>query len=219
MVEDPDLFDHMGLFSDEVGPAFTKIPDAMIKFPSPGEPHQTAYSLWNDTDLPMYQFISDKPERVRRFGQSMKFLTKGGACDIAHLTSNYDWTALDKPGSVLVDVGGGHGAVMQHLADSTKNIRFIVQDLPSTVESGRGLLPDKYRSRIEFASHDFFEDQTIQGKDVYFFRWIFHNLSDQYCVKILQGLIPAMRNGTKILVFEMVLSDRPHTTWTQKLCL
>ena len=149
----------------------------------------------------------------------MKFLTKGGACDIAHLTSNYDWAALDKPGSVLVDVGGGHGAVVQHLADSTKNIRFIVQDLPSTVESGRGLLPDKYKPRIEFASHDFFTEQTVQGMDVYFFRWIFHNLSDQYCIKILQGLIPAMRNGTRILVFEMVLSDEPQTTWTQKLCL
>lgn len=219
MVQDPEFLDNVGMWTCEVGPAFMKMPEAMARFPDSGEANETAYSLSNDSDLSLYAFLADKPERARRFGQSMKFMTKGEAFNIKHLTSNYDWAALDAPNTVLVDVGGGHGGVAQHLADSTKNMHFIVQDLPGTAEQGGEMLPEKYKSRIEFAGHDFFSGQTVRGKDIYFFRWIFHNLSDPYCVKILKGLVPAMRKGTRVLVFEMVLPEEPQTTWTQKLSL
>lgn len=219
MVEDPDFFDNVGMWTCEVGPAFMKMPEALARFPDSGEANETAYSIAHDTDLSLYSFLADKPERARRFGQSMKFMTKGEAFNIKHLTSDYDWAALDRPDTVLVDVGGGHGAVAQHLADSTENIRFIVQDLPSTAQQGSEILAEKYKARIEFDGHDFFEGQTVKGKDIYFFRWIFHNLSDPYCVKILKGLVPALRKGTRVLVFEMVLPDEPQTTWTQKLSL
>ena len=219
MVEDPDFADNVGMHVSEVAPAFIKLPEALARYPDSGEANETAYSLSNDTELSLYNFLADKPERARRFGQSMKFMTKGEAFNIKHLTSTYDWAALDRSDTVLVDVGGGHGAVAQHLADSTNNMKFIVQDLPSTARQGREILPDKYKSRIEFASHDFFTEQTVKCKDVYFFRWIFHNLSDPYCVKVLKGLVPAMRKGTRVLVFEMVLAEQPQTTWTQKLSL
>ena len=219
MVEDPEFLDNVGMWTCEVGPAFMKMTDALARFPDSGEANETAYSISNDTDLPLYGFLADKPERARRFGQSMKFMTKGEAFNIKHLTSNYDWAALDAPGTVLVDVGGGHGSVAQHLADSTTNMRFIVQDLPGTAQQGGDMLPEKYRPRIEFAGHDFFSGQTVKGQAIYFFRLIFHNLSEPYCVKILQGLVPAMRTGTRVLVFEMVLPEEPQTTWTQKLSL
>ena len=219
MVEDPEFLDTVGMWSCEVAPAFNSLPDALVRFPNSGEPNQTAYSIGHETDLSLYEFLANKPERARRFGQSMKFMTKGEAFNLKHLTSNYDWAALDKPNTVLVDVGGGHGSVVQHLADSTKNMTFIVQDLAGTAQKGSEILPEKYKARIQFAEHDFFSAQTIQGKDIYFFRWIFHNLSDPYCVKVLKGIVPAMRKGTRVLVFEMVLPEESQTTWTQKLSL
>lgn len=219
MVEDHDFFDNVGMWTCEVGPAFMRLPDALAKYPNSGEPNETAFSIENDTDLSLYAFLADKPERSRRFGASMEFMTKGDAFNIKHLTSNYDWTSVDVPGAVLIDVGGGHGAVSQHLAKSTKNMKFIVQDLPGTVKNGREILPAQYEPRIEFASHDFFTEQTIRGADIYFFRWIFHNLSDQYCVGILKNMVPAMEKGTKLLIYEMVLPERPQMTWIEKLSL
>lgn len=219
MIEDPGFLDNVGMWTCEVVPALSKMTEALVRFPDSGEPNETAYAIANGTELNLFGFLADKPERARRFGQSMKFYTKGEASNITHLTSNYDWAALDKMGTVLVDVGGGHGGVVQHLADTTKNMTFIVQDLPGTVQQGSELLPEKYKSRIQFAGHDFFSEQTVKGKDIYFFRWIFHNHSDPYCVKMLKCLVPAMRKGTKILVFEMVLPEEPQTTFTQKLSL
>ena len=219
MVEDADFFDNVGMWTCEVDAAFLKLPDALARFPDSGEANESAYSLSNDTNLSLYAYLADKPERARRFGQSMKFMTKGEAFNIKHLTSNYDWAALDGTDTVLVDVGGGHGAVAQHLADSTKNMKFIVQDLPSTAQQGREILAEKYKPRIEFSGHDYFTEQTVKGKDIYFFRWIFHNLSDPYCVKMLKGLVSAMRKGTRVLVYEMVLPEEPQTSWTQKLSL
>ncbi len=127
----------------EVAPAFIKLPEALAPYSDSGEANEAAYSLRNDTELSLYNFLADKPERARRFGQSMKFMTKGEAFNIKHLTSTYDWAALDGPDTVLVDVGGGYGAVARHLANSTNNMKFIVQDLPSTARQGREILPDK----------------------------------------------------------------------------
>ncbi|KAL6718926.1 hypothetical protein ACLMJK_003161 [Lecanora helva] len=219
MVAEPDFFDNIGMCTCEVAPAFNELPEALVKFSDSGEQNEAGFSLSNDTKLSLWQFLADKPERTRRFAQSMKFMTKSSSFSIKHLTTTYDWAALDLPGTTLVDVGGGHGAVVQHLADSTENVKFIVQDLPGTVEQGRELLPAKYKSRIEFRVHDYYRDQKIIGKDIYFFRWIFHNQSDKYCIKILKALVPAMKNGTKVLVYEMILPISPQTSLPQKLLL
>lgn len=219
MLEDAELFDNVGMLSCEVAPAFAKLPEALTKFPNSEELDQTAWSISNDTNLSLYAFLANEPERARRFGQSMKFLTKGSGFSIKHITATYDWKALDHPSTTLVDVGGGHGSVSQYLADCTTNMRFIVQDLPSTAQQGREILPPKYKSRIEFASHDYYSDQTIIGKEIYFFRWIFHNQSDQYCVKVLKALVPAMKVGTRVLINETVLPESPPTTLAQKMAL
>lgn len=53
-------------------------------------------------------------------------------------------------------------------------------------------------------AHDFFTPQPIKA-DMYFFRWIFHNWSDAYCVRILQALIPGLKPGAKVIVSEAVM--------------
>ena len=225
MIADPDFEDDIGMHATEVGPATMYVPEALEKWPNSGEGNETAYSLaWPMRDggpsKSLYEFISDKPERARRFGASMQFLTKTDAFDIKHLTTGpFSWAELDKPGATLVDIGGGHGAVSQWLASQTKNLKLIVQDLPGTVENAKSVLPPEFKDRIDFVAHDFFTPQTIKGADIYFFRWIFHNLSDGYCLKILRGLLPAMRNGTRIIIFEMVLPDHPARSWTEKISL
>jgi hypothetical protein len=40
---------------------------------------------------------------------------------------------------------------------------------------------------------------------VYYFRSIFHNWADKYCVKILQNLVPALKKGARIIIHERVL--------------
>lgn len=93
------------------------------------------------------------------------------------------------------------------LASAFPNPHFIVQDLPKAVEGGASSLPPSLSKRVEFMSHDFFTEQPVKDADVYLFRWIFHNWSDGYCIKILRNLIPALKNGAIIVINDNCLPE------------
>lgn len=56
---------------------------------------------------------------------------------------------------------------------------------------------------------DFFGPQK-EAADIYFLRWIFHNWSNKYSIKILQALVPAMRPGSKLVINDYLLPE-PNT--------
>jgi len=90
-----------------------------------------------------------------------------------------------------VDGGGGYGPVSQALALGTTDIAFIVPDLAGTASKGASLLPHAKR-QSQFMKHDLLTEQVAKEANVYFFRWVFHNWNDKYCVQVLQNLIPTM---------------------------
>ena len=164
----------------------------------------------------MFEHLSTYPKRAKRFGGAMRAFAKLGGWDLKYLIQGYDWTWLDKPEAVFVDIGGGHGAVACAIAIATKHVRFVVQDLVGTIKDGQKVLPGELKERVSFAEHDFFTEQPIKGAAVYFFRWILHDWSDENALRILQNLIPAMRNGCRIIFYEVLLADGPETRWTEK---
>ena len=68
-------------------------------------------------------------------------------------------------------------------------------------------MPEDLKDRITFQDHDFFTPQPVVGADVYFFRWILHNWSDKYAIKILQNLAPALRSNSHILICDDMMPD------------
>ncbi len=147
----------------------------------------------------------------------MRFMTRNAGWDLKYLVSGYDWAALDRTRVTFVDVGGGHGAVSRALASTTSHMKFIVQDLPETASEGRELLSASLRDRVSFQGHDFFNEQPVKGADVYFFRWIMHILSNKYCIRVLRALIPALKHGAKVLVYEFSLGERASTERGDKM--
>ena len=119
------------------------------------------------------------------------------------IVDNYDWAALGK--ATVVDVGGGKGYVCRTLAQHFQDLSLIVQDLEDTANAGRSTCPEELKDRIKFMTHDFFTEQPVKGADVYFFRAIFHDWPEKYCVKILKSLIPALKKGSKVVIQD------PHT--------
>ena len=101
------------------------------------------------------------------------------------------------------------------LANSTNDIEFIVQDLDSTIKDRREILPQEVGHRIKFMHHDFFTEQPVKMADVYFLRWILHDWSDKYALIILRSLIPALKDGARIILFERVLTEGPETRFTE----
>lgn len=83
-------------------------------------------------------------------------------------------------------------------------MKFVVQDLEEVVRDARGRASPDVADRIDFMVHDFFTPQPVTA-EIYFLRWIFHNWSDKYCVKILEALLPALRPGAKVIISEAVM--------------
>lgn len=55
--------------------------------------------------------------------------------------------------------------------------------------------------------HDFLIEQRVKNADVYLFRWILHDWSDMYCIRILRNLIPALKAGLIIFINDNVLPE------------
>lgn len=99
-------------------------------------------------------------------------------------------------------MGGGHGPVSIGLAEEFPELLFIVQDLPDVVAGHPSITDTEDGSRVRFMEYDFFTEQPIKGADVYFFRAIFHNRPEAYCVQILRNQVPAMHEGTRLVIDE-----------------
>ena len=212
------LADAVGLELEDIAPASSKVIDVWDKYgQDSSEPTQSAFCLYNETDKNVFGVLASQPERGRRFGGAMRFFTKGDSWHLRHMLASFDWPSIDKPGNVVVDIGGGNGQISQYLARQTSNIRFVIQELPHVVSEAPAHLPADLKNRIDFVVHDFFSPQSNESAPTAFLlRYILHNWSDKYAVSILKNLAPAMRRGSKVLVYEYVLEDSPVTDMTAR---
>lgn len=142
--------------------------------------------------------------RAERFAKAMSMLNNGPDMGPRHAADNYDWAALGEK-VVMVDVGGSHGDVSVAVARKFPNVTCIVQDSAKVIASSK--IPAELQEQISFMAHDFFTEQPVKDADVYFFKWIFHDWSDQYAIKILRALIPALKKGARIVVSDFVVPE------------
>ena len=218
LATDQGLCDGVGLELEDIAPASSRLIDVWEKYgQDTGEPTESAFCLYNNTDQPVFAVMASEPERGRRLGGAMHFFTKDVSWDLRHMLTSFDWPSIDKMGDVIIDIGGGNGQISQYLARHTRNTRFIVQDLPYVVSEAPKQLPEDLKDRVEFVIHDFFTPQNIDPPPAAFvLRWILHNWSDKYAASILKNLVPAMRKGSKLLIYEYVLEDGPVTDMTAR---
>jgi hypothetical protein len=89
------------------------------------------------------------------------------------------------------------------LAKAFPDLEIIVQDLPEAGPVFEKDVPAELKSRVRFMAHDFFTPQTVQA-DIYMIKLILHDWPDAESIKILRGLIPALRPGSKVLFVDYV---------------
>jgi hypothetical protein len=140
---------------------------------------------------------------MKRFKDAMSFLQTFPGLETSYVITGFDWASLGN--ATVVDVGGSHGLVSIDIARKFPALHFVVQDLPKVIEDAKKQVPADLADRVEFMAHDFFTEQPVKDADIYYFRWIFHDWSDKYCVKILKALIPALKKGARIIMSERCL--------------
>ncbi|KAH8886740.1 S-adenosyl-L-methionine-dependent methyltransferase [Thozetella sp. PMI_491] len=224
--EDEALRNWIAFNAEEMFPAAGHVLEAIEMYPEADLQTRTGFTFANGTaDVePMFVTLGRDAARARRMGRAMASLTGGEGYEPKYLIDvvggGYDFSSLDAAGGVFVDIGGSHGFICLELAEVYKNLTFIVQDLPRTVESAPQPIhgDSQIASRIKFQAHDFFTEQPAKGADVFFFRWIFHNYSKPYAVRILQNLVPALKPGARIIINDVCLRDGgEENPWDQLL--
>ena len=109
--------------------------------------------------------------------------------------------------TIVLKVGGLDGSVAMAIAEEHPSLSFVVQDLPMMrTKSPKDAVPEHLRERVSLTAHDCLTPQTVVA-DAYFFRLVFHTMSERYAVKALQALIPALRPGARIIINELVLPE------------
>lgn len=89
------------------------------------------------------------------------------------------------------------------MANAFPELSITVQDLPEAGPAFETNTPAEVKSRVSFMAHDFFNPQPVQA-DIYMIKLILHDWPDKESVKILRGLVPAMRPGSKVLFIDYV---------------
>jgi hypothetical protein len=134
----------------------------------------------------------------------------GPGYSIQYVLDNFDWGTAAQ--GILVDVGGGRGTVAAEIARALPGLHCIVQDLPEVIKGAEVPVDLQEGERLRFMAHDFFQEQPVKGADVYYLRWVLHDWSDKYAIKILQKLIPALKNGARVLVSDACLPSFSSST-------
>lgn len=107
-------------------------------------------------------------------------------------------------------MGGSTGHASIALARQYPDLTFIVEDLPEVIAQGPEYLASQedcksLSGRIFYRTHSFLDPQPVKDADVYFFRTVIHNWSDDDSVRILSHLVQVMKPGARILIMDIVL--------------
>jgi hypothetical protein len=150
---------------------------------------ENGFRRLNGTDV--WSWRADHPDESAIFDGAMTALT----AQVTHaVAASYDFSRF----SVVVDVGGGRGALLEALLVANPGTRGILFDQPHVVE---GILP---HDRLEVVSGSFFE-QVPEGADAYVLKMIIHDWEDPESIAILRTVRAAMPPTGVVLVVERSL--------------
>lgn len=135
----------------------------------------------------------------------MTWFSTGPGLEPSHIVDGFAWGSIGE--GIIVDVGGSQGSVGAAIVQALPSLHCIVQDQADVVKLGQQNLPPGLRARVTFMKHDFFEEQPIQAAKVYLLRWILHDWSDKYAIRILKALVPALTQDSKVIICEHVLPE------------
>lgn len=242
LATDTELAAWVGFNTEDIFPAAGGVVRALQAYPEATSLTRAGFQFAFGTvdEEPMFVTFGKDAARAARMGRAMASLTGGEGYEVSYFVGGYDdLVEVDARGGTFVDVGGSHGFVCAALAHRWRNMRFVVQDLPKTVDSAPKPVCDdeQVAERVQFMAHDFFTEQTVKADGqfslpqdrrlrecanhnsaVYYFRWIMHNYSTPYATSILRNLVPSLKPGSRIIINDHCLRDPgQENPWDEKI--
>jgi hypothetical protein len=156
--------------------------------------------------MPVFEYFMKDTALSEIFNDAM---TAFSEVVIAAALAAYDFGGI----GVLVDVAGGHGAVLAEILRKQPQTRGVLFDLEHVVAGAAPLLKAKgVEDRVRIEHGDFFK-AVPAGGDAYVMKHIIHDWDDERAALILENIRAAMgdRKG-RVILLESVLppGNAPH---------
>ncbi len=125
---------------------------------------------------PFFDYLAEDPAFAQIFNDVM---TSASSDEGASIAAAHDFSGYQR----IVDVGGGHGALLAAVLDRYPGPSGVLFDLPDVVETARGPIDSHIAAgRVEKVPGDFSEAVPDAG-DAYLLKWIVHDWDDEAAVK------------------------------------
>jgi hypothetical protein len=179
------------LSAEEYMPAWVKLGDSVMT----GEPvFPVAFGM------NVWEHRKAHPELDESFNRAMADLQARARSSVLDA---YDFSG----GRLVVDVGGGSGALIADILQQYPDARGLLFDQPHVVARAQAVLAEAGvlgRCRIAGGS---FLDSVPTGGDVYILQYVLHDWSDTDCATILRQCRAAMGPSSALLVVENIVPE------------
>ncbi|OJJ55948.1 hypothetical protein ASPSYDRAFT_1158180 [Aspergillus sydowii CBS 593.65] len=196
-------------------PILTKTPEylAATNYQNPEDPLRAPLQYTHNVQTDGFTWLCQHPDALTRFNNFME----GQRANRVHWG---DWFPIQErildgaDGSnperaLLVDIGGGRGHDLMLFQQKFPRApgKLVLEDLPSVIDEAAAELN---QCGIEGVKYDFFkEPNPVKGARVYYFKFVFHDWSDEKARVLLNYVVAAMEAGySKLVIEEYILPDR-----------
>lgn len=146
---------------------------------------------------PFFRHLAEHPEDAAVFNAAMSSMP----FYIAAIVDAYDCSKFQR----IVDVGGGHGALLAAILQANAHTRGVLHDLPAVVAGASALRREGIADRCEIVGGDFF-DGVPGGGDAYLLSGVIHDWNDEAAVEILRNCRRAIRPDGTLILLDTVLT-------------
>jgi O-methyltransferase domain len=149
---------------------------------------------------PFFDYLAEDPALAKIFNDVM---TSASSDEGAAIAAAHDFSRYRR----IVDIGGGHGALLAAILDRYPDPSGVLFDLPDVVKTAHGAI-DRHiaTGRAKKVEGDF-SQAVPDGGDAYLLKWIIHDWDDESAVLILTNCRTAMAPAGKILLVEAVIPE------------
>ena len=145
-----------------------------------------------------FEYLAQHPEDAKVFDGAMSDMSRNHGPSIARA---YNFGKFRK----IVDVGGGHGALLISILRQHAGPRGVVFDLPHVIQGTQAAIAAAGLSdRCETAGGDLFESVPA-GADAYLMRSIIHGFNNERALVILRNIRHSIDSGGRLLLVDFVI--------------
>ena len=163
---------------------------------------------------PAFEAIFGNPEVAYDFNTAMSCFSRLIA---PVLLEAYDFSGID----TLMDVAGGHGAILCEVLSQHPQMKGILFDMPNVIEEATCHICElQMDHRCQTIKGDFFEGIPA-GADAYYMQHIIHDWADDRALTILTNCRRALegRKGGRLIIVDAVVPESPEPHFSKMLDL